>query len=131
MYIAPPGLSVKPKSGIGSGSVRIENKPSTAGVARSRDASIVVPTVVVAQVVRSGGRQATLRCFLADSYLSFVGLDYPTALEIGALLGDSRPAHVVDACVVVCARRLNHCPVVTSDPEDLRKLDPTLPLVAI
>jgi hypothetical protein len=29
--------------------------------ARSRDVSIVIPTVVVAQVVRSGGRQANLR----------------------------------------------------------------------
>lgn len=99
--------------------------------ARSREVSIVVPTVVVAQVVRSGGRQANLRRFLADSYLSFVGVDYPTALEIGALLGDSGTSDVVDACVAVCARRLNHCPVITSDPDDLGKLDPTLPLIAI
>ncbi|WP_376706415.1 PIN domain-containing protein [Actinophytocola algeriensis] len=99
--------------------------------ARARTVAIVVPTVVVAQVVRSGGRQANLRRFLADSYLSFVGLDYPAALEIGALLGDSGTADVVDACVAVCARRLNHCPVVTSDPEDLAKLDPTLPLIVV
>lgn len=99
--------------------------------ARSRNVTIVVPTVVIAQVVRSGGRQANLRRFLADSYLSFAGLDYPTALEIGALLGDSGTADVVDACVAVCARRLDHCPVITSDPEDLGKLDPTLPLIAI
>jgi predicted nucleic acid-binding protein len=99
--------------------------------ARSRDVSIVVPTVVVAQVVRSGGRQANLRRFLADSYLSFVGIDYPTALEIGALLGHSGTADVVDACVAVSAQRLNHCPVVTSDPENLGKLDPTLPLIVI
>ena len=95
--------------------------------ARARTVAIVVPTVVVAQVVRSGGRQADLRRFLADSYLSFVGLDYPAALEIGALLGDSGTADVVD----VCARRLNHCPVVTSDPEDIAKLDATLPLIVV
>ena len=99
--------------------------------ARTRTVAIVVPTVVVAQVVRSGGRQANLRRFLADSYLSFVGLDYPAALEIGALLGDSGTADVVDACVAVCARRLNHCPVVTSDPEDIAKLDPALPLIVV
>jgi rRNA-processing protein FCF1 len=99
--------------------------------ARSRDVSIVIPTVVVAQVVRSGGRQANLRRFLADSYLSFAGLDYLTALEIGALLGQSGTSDVVDACVAVYARRLNHCPVVTSDPEDLGKLDPTLPLIVV
>lgn len=99
--------------------------------ARSRAAAIVIPTAVVAQVARSGGRQANLRRFLADSYLTFVGLDYPTALRIGALLGDSGTTDVVDACVAVCARRLNHCPVITSDPEDIGKLDPTLPLIAI
>jgi predicted nucleic acid-binding protein len=99
--------------------------------AQARDVTVVIPTVVVAQVVRSGGRQANLRRFLADSYLSFVGLDYSTALEIGALLGDSGTADVVDACVAVYARRLNHCPVVTSDPEDLGKLDPTLPLIVL
>lgn len=99
--------------------------------ARARHVSVVIPTVVVAQVVRSGARQANLRRFLADSYLSFVGLDYSTALEIGALLGNSGTADVVDACVAVHARRLNHCPVVTSDPEDLGKLDPTLPLIAL
>jgi predicted nucleic acid-binding protein len=99
--------------------------------ARSRDVTIVVPTVVVAQVVRGGGRQANLRRFLADSYLSFAGLDYPTALEIGALLGGSGTSDVVDACVAVHARRLNHCPVITSDPDDLGKLDPTLPLIVV
>jgi predicted nucleic acid-binding protein len=99
--------------------------------ARSRNISVVIPTVVVAQVVRGGGRQANLRRFLADAYLSFVGLDYATALEIGALLGERGTADVVDACVAVCARRLDHCPVVTSDPEDLGKLDPTLPLIVV
>ncbi len=99
--------------------------------ARSRNASIVVPTAVVAQVVREGGRQANLRRFLADSYLRFANLDYATALAIGALLGRSGTADVVDAGVVVCARQLRRCPVVTSDPDDLRKLDPTLPLIVI
>lgn len=99
--------------------------------ARSRNVSLVVPTVVVAQVVRGGGRQANLRRFLADSSLTFVGVDYLTALEIGALLGDSGTADVVDACVAVYARRLDHCPVITSDPEDLGKLDSTLPLIVV
>jgi predicted nucleic acid-binding protein len=99
--------------------------------ARARHASLVVPTPVVAQVVREGGRQANLRRFLADSYLRFAGLDYPIALEIGALLGRSGTADVVDACVAICARNLGNCPVVTSDPDDLRKLDPTLPLIVV
>lgn len=99
--------------------------------ARTRNVSVVIPTVVVAQVVRSGGRQANLRRFLADSYLSFAGVDYLTALEIGALLGTSGTADVVDACVAVHARRLEHCPVITSDPGDIGKLDSTLPLIVV
>jgi len=99
--------------------------------ARARRASVVVPTAVLAQVVRSGGRQANLRRFLADSYLRFVGLDYPTALRVGALLGETGTDDVVDAAVVVCARELKLAPVVTSDPEDLRKLDPALPLIVV
>lgn len=99
--------------------------------ARLRQTSIVVPTAVVAQVVRGGGRQANLRRFLADSALIFVGLDYPTALEIGALLGDCGAADVVDAAVVVCSRALGRCPVITSDPTDLGKLDPAVPVIVI
>jgi predicted nucleic acid-binding protein len=99
--------------------------------ARQRGLNLVVPTAVVAQVVRGGGRQVNLRRFLADPALRFVGLDYPTALRIGSLLGESGTADVVDAAVVVCARELGMAPVATSDPSDLRKLDPALPLISI
>lgn len=99
--------------------------------ALTRQVPIVIPTVVVAHVVRSGGHQANLRRFLAESALRFIGLDYPTALDIGALLGESGTADVVDAAVVVCSRTFGHCPVITSDPEDLRKLDPELPLITL
>jgi len=99
--------------------------------ARARTVGLVVPTAALAQVVRSGGRQANLRRFLADSYLRFVALDYQAALQIGALLGDAGASDVVDAAVVVCARELGLAPVVTSDPADLRKLDPVLPLITL
>jgi predicted nucleic acid-binding protein len=99
--------------------------------ARRRKASVVVPTAALAQVVRAGGRQANLRRFLADSYLRFAGLDYPMALRVGTLLGEAGTSDVVDAAVVVCARDLGLAPVITADPEDLRKLDPTLPLIVI
>jgi len=99
--------------------------------ARLRAVSLVVPTAALAQVVRSGGRQANLRRFLADSYLRFAGLDYHVALRIGALLGNAGTNDVVDAAVVVCARELGFAPVITSDPGDLRKLDPVLPLIVL
>lgn len=99
--------------------------------ARRRKASVVVPTAALAQIVRAGGRQANLRRFLADSALRFASLDYPMALRIGTLLGAAGTSDVVDAAVVVCARDLGLAPVITSDPQDLRKLDPTLPLIVI
>lgn len=99
--------------------------------ARERGAGLVIPTSALAQVVRSGGRQANLRRFLADSYLRFAVLDYPAALRVGALLGEAGAGDVVDAAVVVCARELALAPIVTSDPADLRKLDPVVPLIVI
>ena len=60
--------------------------------ARNRRASLVIPTAALVQVVRSGGRQANLRRFLADWYLQFAALDYPTALRTGALLGETGTA---------------------------------------
>jgi len=37
---------------------------------------------------------------------------------------------VVDAHVVICARR-SHQAIVTSDPEDLRRLDPHAVLISV
>lgn len=99
--------------------------------ARQRELSIVVPTPVVAQVIRGGGRQVGLRRFLADSALRYADMDLTAALEVGALLGASGTSDVVDAFVTVCARRLGGCPVVTSDPDDLARLDSNLPLIAV
>ncbi|MEV0250891.1 hypothetical protein AB0H76_30150 [Nocardia sp. NPDC050712] len=99
--------------------------------ARLQQTSFLVPTAVVAQVVRAGGRQANLRRFLTDPAIRFAELDYPTALQVGALLGESGTSDVVDAAVVICARTVGGAPVVTSDPDDITKLDPTLPLLTL
>jgi hypothetical protein len=48
----------------------------------------------------------------------------------GILLAASRTTDIVDAHVVICARRAGQ-PVVTSDAADLRRLDPRLPLVGV
>jgi hypothetical protein len=100
-------------------------------LARARNVAIAIPTAVVAQVVRGGGRQANLRHFLSDSYLQFVSLDYSTAMQIGVLLGETGTTDVVDAAVVVCAREMKLSPVVTTDPQDLHKLDPRVPLITV
>jgi hypothetical protein len=48
----------------------------------------------------------------------------------GVVHGRAGSSEVVDASVVVCARERRHT-VVTSDAEDLRRIDPHLPIVAI
>ena len=59
-----------------------------------------------------------------------VPLDRVDALAVGQLLAGSGTTDIADAHVVVCARRAGQ-PVVTSDPGDLQRLDPGLPLVVI
>jgi predicted nucleic acid-binding protein len=46
------------------------------------------------------------------------------------LLAASATADIVDAHVVICARRAGQ-KVVTSDPDDLRRLDPRVGLVIV
>ena len=46
------------------------------------------------------------------------------------LLSISGTADIVDAHVVHCARRSDQ-PIVTSDPGDLKRLDPSVRLLAI
>ena len=59
-----------------------------------------------------------------------VPLDTRTAFVVGLLLGRRGGSDVVDASVVLCARTHGQG-VVTSDPDDLRRLDPDLPLEVV
>ncbi|HWN59721.1 MAG TPA: hypothetical protein VNO25_03545 [Streptosporangiaceae bacterium] len=52
------------------------------------------------------------------------------ATNVGRLLAASGTSDLVDAHVVICARRKGQ-QVVTSDPGDLRLLDPAVQLIAI
>ncbi|WP_407669366.1 PIN domain-containing protein [Ornithinimicrobium avium] len=58
-----------------------------------------------------------------------VPLDRVEATRIGRLLAHRRTRDIADAHVVVCARRSGTA-VVTTDPDDLRALDPDLRLHA-
>ena len=52
------------------------------------------------------------------------------ARQAGQLCGVTGTSDVIDASVVLCAREHGHT-VVTSDPDDLRRLDPKLDLIEI
>lgn len=85
-----------------------------------------VPTTtapVVAQVSRSA-RQVQLRRFLRGCEIA--AFSPQQADEVGELLGKAGASDVVDAHVVVIAATTGS-PVLTSDPDDLRRLSNYLP----
>lgn len=78
----------------------------------------LVPAPVVAQVSRSS-RQAQLRRFLNGCVVSPLGES--EAHDAGRLLGMTKTADVVDAVVVTAALARN-ATILTSDPDDIRRL---------
>jgi hypothetical protein len=62
--------------------------------------------------------------------VAVVPLDDITARAVGLVCGRSGHSDVVDAHVALCARDLGQA-VVTSDPNDLRAIDPGLRIIAI
>ncbi len=84
---------------------------------------------VVAQVWRGGGgRQAPIAYLLRRVLV--VDLDHAVARALGRMLGLSGTSDAVDAHVAFLARQRGW-PVLTSDPDDLRAIDPTLILERI
>lgn len=90
--------------------------------------ALAIPAGVVAQAWRGQPRQARLARFLRLPQVEVVALDEPTARAAGVLCGLAGTADIVDASVVLCARRRDE-PVITSDPEDLGLIDPSLRLL--
>jgi hypothetical protein len=94
------------------------------------EAIVHIPAGVVAQAFRDGSKQVRLVRLLRETQARVVALDEDTARAVGILLGLRGTNDVVDASVVMCARRFDQ-PVVTGDPEDLRRLDVSVELHAI
>ncbi len=84
---------------------------------------------VVAQVWRDGSRQVRLARLLGSGLVQVQPLDRDEAQATGVLCGEAGTRDVVDASVVLLARR-HAAIIVTSDADDLRRLDPTARLVA-
>ena len=97
-------------------------------LALSSGAAIHVPGGVVAQVWRDGSRQARLARLVGSGLLRIQPLDLEEAQATGVLCGKAAVNDIVDASVVLLARR-HGASVVTSDPKDLARLDSSLRLV--
>jgi predicted nucleic acid-binding protein len=92
--------------------------------------TISVPAGVVAQAWRGGPRQAWVARLLGFPLVRIPSLDDTTARAIGLLCGRSGLSDIVDVHVALHAREWGQM-VVTSDPVDLRAVDPTLKLVLV
>lgn len=91
---------------------------------------VIVPGTALAQAIRNPARQARLSRLLRQPRTEVVPLDRVDATSVGRLLAVSRTSDIADAHVVVCARRAS-TQVVTTDPGDLRHLDPTVSLTVV
>jgi len=88
---------------------------------------LVVPAGVLAQVFRDRARQVPL-CGLLNAHATVVPeLDRTLAEAAGSLCGRAGTRDVVDASVVLVAKR-EHTLIVTTDVDDLRALDPNAAL---
>src|ERR1043165_4044348 len=85
--------------------------------------SFRVPAGVVGQAWRDGRLQVTLARFLRSEEVEIAPLDEHLARSCGELCAAAGLADVIDASVVILARERRD-PIVTSDPNDLRRLDP-------
>jgi predicted nucleic acid-binding protein len=92
--------------------------------------SFAVPAGVVGQVWRDGRRQARLARLLRSVEVTIEPLSDRRAREAGQLCGATKTNDVIDASVVLCGKQRGHR-IVTSDPHDLLRLDPSLLLIVV
>jgi rRNA-processing protein FCF1 len=91
---------------------------------------LVIPAAVLGQLWRGSPRQAPLRALIKGPTTTVPVLDQVLAEAAGVLCGRATTFDVIDASVVLVARR-ERAVVLTSDVEDLRRLDPELPLEGV
>jgi hypothetical protein len=89
-----------------------------------------VPSGVLGQAWRDGRVQVTLARFLRSEEVEIIPLDEQLARACGELCGASNTQDIVDASVALVARGRRD-PIITSDPHDLRRLDPSALIVPI
>ena len=86
--------------------------------------SFRIPSGVVGQAWRDGRTQVSLARFLRADEVEIVPLDEHVARSCGELCGNKGTSDVIDASIVILARQRGDI-IVTSDADDLRRLDPT------
>jgi hypothetical protein len=91
---------------------------------------LLVPAGVVAQAWRDGSRQTRLARLLGAPLCEVLVLDDRQARAAGQICGVAGTTDVVDASVALAAHDRG-ARVLTSDPDDLRRLDHSLDTIPI
>lgn len=98
--------------------------------ARETGARVTIPGTALAQAIRRPERQIRLARLVRQPTTDVVALDRVDATNVGRLLAATGTADIADAHIVICARRASQ-DIVTSDPDDLRLLDPAVRLITV
>ena len=98
--------------------------------AKEKGARITVPATALAQAIRRPRTQVRLARVIRQPTTDVRALDAVDATSVGVLLATTRTRDIADAHVVICAKRAAQA-IVTSDPGDLLRLDPSASLVRI
>jgi phytoene/squalene synthetase len=95
-----------------------------------RGKRVTIPASALAQAMRSPARQTRLSRLIRQPETDVSALDAASATAVGLLLARTGTSDVVDAHVVICARRAEQA-VVTSGARDLKRIAPELQLVEV
>lgn len=90
----------------------------------------LIPAGVVAQAWRNGRVQVYLARFLRSSNVEIVDLDARAARLCGEYCAIANTADIIDASVVILAKQ-KRVAIVSSDLNDLKRLDPTAQVIPI
>jgi len=88
---------------------------------------VTIPAGVLGQAWRDGKRQARLAKLLRAQGVEIEPLDERRARAAGQLCGIRGTSDIIDASVVLCAKRRGQR-IVTSDAADMIRLDPSIEL---
>lgn len=91
---------------------------------------VTIPATALAQAIRNPAKQVRLSRLIRQTSTDVIDLNRSDATAVGLLLARTGTADIVDAHVVVCAKRAGQA-VVTGDVDDLRRIAPELRLVAV
>ena len=94
-----------------------------------RGGTLCIPVGVIAQAWRSS-RQVRLARLLKSRDIDVAIMTPNVARSVGLLCARTGHNDVIDVHVAMCAKERRHA-VVTSDPDDLSRIDPGLAIISV